>query len=178
MMTRNILVGAAATGVSAFAAGYAWVAFEFPFAILLPAVVGLLAVTLPLFAARRAVLASIIGGLAFLAAFMIALFLALTDGSPLAILPSLGSLLAAAVAGAIAGAILRGRAGALALGAFSAAGMLVGVAIVLFMRTVAPGSIDAPGAAQNLYFATTIGLLGVALGAFVGLGAWWVHDRM
>lgn len=170
-MARIVAITAAVTGLASALAGFVWVGLEFPFAILLPAVLGLLAATLlEGYDPRRAWLASVLGGIGFTVAFLVAVFLALTDGSPLALPAWAGALLAAAVAGAVTGGILEGRRGIVNMSALSAAGMVAGIVIVGLMRYLAPGSVDTAGPAQTLYFTVAIGLVGTVMGAAMGLG--------
>lgn len=171
---RAPLTGAVVTGLSAALAGYVWVGFEFPFAIVLPAFAGLLAVLWPLYDRGRVLLAAALGGIAFTGAFLVAVFLALTDGSPFALPAWAGAIAAAAVAGVVTGALLEGRRGALVMAAYSSLGMLLAVGVAAVMRTVAPAGVDVEGVTQTAYFALLIGLVGLVMGAFIGAGA----DRM
>ncbi len=176
-MTRNALLGMAVFGLASAAAGYVWVSTEFPFIILLPAVLGWFVVVRPEYGDRTAILAALVGGFTFTVVFILALFLALADGSPVSLPAWLGALLAAAVAGGLGGVLLdRGR-GATAMAGFSAVGMLAALAISLLARSVAPGSVDVEGATQSAYFASTLGLMGAVLGAAIGAGASWIARR-
>ena len=176
-MKRNALVGLAVFGLLSALAGYIWTAFEFPFAIGVPAIVGWYAVTRSDFGHRTALWAGLVGGVTFTAVFIIAVFFALTDGSPLALPAWAAAVAAAAAAGALTGLLLdRGR-GAIAMAGFSAVGMLVAIGIAALLRTVAPASVDVAGATQAIYFALTIGLVGAAMGAANGAGAAWVAEN-
>lgn len=177
-MTRNALLGMAVFGLASALAGYVWVAYEFPFAILLPAAIGWFAVVRPEYGTRTAFWAALVGGVAFTTVFILAMFLALTDGSPVSLPGWLGAVLAASVAGALVGTLLdRGR-GAVAMAGFSAIGMLVAIAISMLTRSMAPVSVDIEGMAQSAYVALTLGLMGASVGAASGAGTAWLakHD--
>jgi len=173
-MLRNSLVGLAVFGVLSATAGYVWTAFEFPFAILVPAAVGWYAVVRSDFGDRKAVWAALVGGVSFTAAFLVAVFFALTDGSPIALTAWMSATLAAAVAGAATGWLLDGGRGAITVAGFSAAGMLVATVIAGVMRTVAPAGVDVAGPTQFAYFALVLGLVGGVVGAAVGAGTSWL----
>lgn len=166
-MIRNILLGAIAFGLPAALAGYVWSAFEFPFALLLPGVVGWLVLAWS-HGTSKAAIAALVGGIAFTAAFMVGMFFAITDGSPLAVPAWLAAAAAAAAAGAIVGALLGGRSAAVRLALFSALGMFVGEVLAWAAQYAVPGSVDTPGTAQLVYMSVTVGVVGVAVGAFVG----------
>lgn len=176
-MLRNSLLGMAVFGLMAGAAGYIWTAFEFPFAILVPAAVGWYAVTRTDFDNRTALWAALVGGVTFTGAFLVAAFFALTDGSPIALTAWMSATLAAAVAGAATGWLLDGSHGSLALAIYSAAGMLAATVVAGAMRTFAPGAVDVAGPAQYAYFALTLGLVGAFLGAAIGAGTSWVAQH-
>lgn len=176
-MLRTLLTGSLITGITAALAGYIWVGFEFPFAIVLPAALGLLAVTWPLYGARRSLTAAAVGGVSFTVAFLVAVFLAITDGSPVAPPAYAGAVVAAAIAGAITGFVLEGRRGVVPVGGFSAIGMVAGVLVAAAMRAVAPAGVDVAGATQTAYFAAVIGLIGVVMGAAFGVGVYRSHQR-
>ena len=182
-MLRNSLLGVAAFGLLSMAAGYVWTAFEFPFAIIVPAAVGWYVVARPDFGERTALWAALVGGVSFTVAFMFALFLALTDGSPIALSAWASAVLAAAAAGAVTGWLLGGGRGSIAETGFSALGMLAATVVLGFMRSIAPGSVDVAGPAQYAYFALSIGLVGALMGAAIGAGTSWVamhsgaHER-
>jgi len=177
-MLKNSLLGLAVFGLMSAAAGYVWTAFEFPFAILLPAAVGWYAVTRHDFGNRKALWAGLVGGISFTAAFLVAVFFALTDGSPIALTAWMSATLAAAVAGAATGWLLGGMRGSLAVAGFSAAGMLAATVAMGVMRAVAPDAVDVAGAAQNAYFALSIGLVGAFVGAAVGAGTSWLAAHL
>lgn len=176
-MLRATMIGALVFGVVAAVAGYLWTAFEFPFAILLPAFVGWYAVTRMHYDNRKALLTGAVGGVSFTALFLLGVFFALTDGSPLALSAWLAAALAAAAAGALTGSVLGGAKGAAALGVFSAAGMLTATLFAGLMRSVAPGAVDVEGITQYLYFALTIGLIGAFVGGFIGAGVSWLRSH-
>jgi len=176
-MIRNSLIGMAVFGLMAGAAGYIWTAFEFPFAILIPAAVGWYAVTRTDFGNRTALWAALVGGVTFTGAFLVAAFFALTDGSPIALTAWMSATLAAAVAGAATGWLLDRSHGSLALAVYSAAGMLAATIVAGAMRTFAPGAVDVAGPAQYVYFALTLGLVGAFLGAAIGAGTSWVAEH-
>jgi len=176
-MLRNSLTGLLVFGLLSAAAGYVWTAFEFPFAILIPAAVGWYAVVRSDFGSRKAWWAAFVGGVSFTAAFMVAVFFALTDGSPIALTAWMSATLAAAIAGAATGWLLDGGRGALAVAGFSAAGMLVATVVAGVMRAVAPASIDVAGPAQVAYFALVLGLVGGVVGAAVGAGTSWLASH-
>jgi hypothetical protein len=176
-MLRSSALGALAFGAAAAITGYLWTAFEFPFAIVLAGVVGWLVVAWPVYGAKRAWIAAAVGGVSFTAAFLVGVFFALTDGSPLALPAWLAAALAAAIAGGLTGAVLQGRRGALALSGFSVVGMLVGVTLAAIARFVAPASVDVAGPTQYAYFAISIGLVGAAVGAAVGAGVSWLQQH-
>jgi len=173
-MLRNSLIGLVVFGLLAGAAGYIWIAFEFPFAILVPAAAGWYAVVRSDFGNRKALWAALLGGASFTAAFIVAAFFALTDGSPIALTAWMSATLAAGVAGAVTGWLLDGARGSLAVALFSAVGMLAATVVAGFMRTVAPGAVDVEGPAQIAYFAVVLGLVGAFVGAAVGAGTSWV----
>jgi hypothetical protein len=171
------MTGVLAFGVVAAIAGYVWTAFEFPFAILLPAFVGWYAVTRLHYDNRKSLITGLVGGVSFTALFMLGVFFALTDGSPIALTAWASAALAAAAAGALTGAVLGKSKGALTLAVFSAAGMLVATIAAGLMRTVAPASVDVAGLAQSLYFAATMGIIGALVGGFIGAGVSWFKDH-
>jgi len=170
-------MGMATFGLLAVAAGYVWTAFEFPFAIIVPAAVGWYVVVRSDFGNSTALWAALIGGVSFTVAFMFALFLALTDGSPVALTAWMSAVLAAAVAGATTGWLLDGSRGSLTVAGFSALGMLAATVVMGFLRSVAPVSVDVAGPTQYAYFALAIGMVGALVGAAVGAGASWVASH-
>jgi hypothetical protein len=176
-MARNALIGTAAFGVTEAVAGYLWTVFEFPFAIVLPGIVGWYAVTRPDFGNRKALWAGMVGGLTFTALMIAAFFFAITDGSPVPLPASVGALIAAAGAGALAGWLLERGHGALAMAGFSAAGMLAAMVLMTLMQLVAPASIDVEGPSQYAYFALNNGLAGAAIGAVLGAGTAWLSTH-
>lgn len=174
-MLRSSLLGALAFGLTAAVAGYLWTTFEFPFALLLSGTVGWLVVTWTAYGPRKSLLAGLLGGTTFTAAFLVGIFFAITDGSPFALPAWLAAAAAAALAGGLTGALLAGRRGAAVLALFSAAGMLVGEVLAWLVQVLSPASIDVPGPAQTLLFTLAIGLVGTALGAFIGAGLARLH---
>lgn len=172
-MLRNALTGSVVFGLSAAAAGYVWTAFEFPFVIVIPAVVGS-SVVARAFGPRKAVIAGVVGGVAFTIAFLFAVFLALTDGSPVALSAWASATLAATLAGAAIGAVLHGVRGSVVMAAFSASGMLGATIVMGLVRSMAPASVDVAGPAQYLYVAVALGLVGAVVGAAIGAGAAWL----
>ncbi len=174
-MKRTMLIGGLAFGVSAAIAGYVWVAFEFPFAILLPAFVGWYSVVRGSFGMRKAVAAASVGGVTFTGLFLVAMFLALTDGSPLALAAWMAAVLAAGAAGALAGAVLDRAHGARVMSVASAAGMLVATVAAGALRLMAPAAVDTAGAAQNVYVLALLGLVGTIVGAAIGAGVKRLH---
>jgi len=176
-MLRNSLIGHAVFGLSAAAAGYIWTAFEFPFAILIPAALGWYAVVRPDYGNRKALWAALVGGVSFLGAFLLATFFALTDGSPVALTAWMSATLAAGVAGAATGWLLDGARGSLAIALFSAVGMLAATVVAGVMRTYAPGAVDVAGPTQFAYFALVLGVVGAFVGAAVGAGTSWVSTH-
>ncbi len=177
-MLRNTLIGAAVFGVLGAAAAYIWTAFEFPFAILIPAFVGWYAVTRGEFGSRKAWISGLVGGISFTAVFMVALFMALTEGSGIALTAWMSAVLAASVAGALTGWVLGGMRSALTVAVFSAVGMLIAVMVAGALRAVAPAAIDVEGVAQFTYFALTMGLVSTIVGAAAGASVWWVKHRL
>jgi len=175
-MLRNALTGSVVFGLSAAAAGYVWTAFEFPFVIVIPAIVGSYFVTRA-FGRRKALIAGAVGGVAFTVAFLFAVFLALTDGSPVALSAWASATLAAALAGAAMGAVLRGVRGSVVMAAFSASGMLGATLVMGLVRALAPASVDVAGPAQYLYVAVALGLVGAVVGAALGAGAAWLAGQ-
>lgn len=173
-MVRNSLIGMIAFGLVAALAGYVWTTFEFPFAIVLPAMIGAYAVTRSDFGNRKALVVGLLGGVVFTGALMVAMFLAIADSSPLPIAGWLGALLAAALAGAVVGAVLGHARGAVVMAAFSAAGMLAAIVALSIMRAAAPASVDVEGAAQAVYFSTAIGVVGALVGLAAGAGTAWI----
>lgn len=176
-MLRNTLVGALVFGVTGAAAAYNWTAFEFPFAIVVPAFVGWYAVIRSDFGNRKALVGGLVGGIAFTAVFMLALFFALTDGSPIALTAWVSAVFAAAVAGALTGWILGGMRPALTVAGFSATGMLAAVVVAGLLRMVAPSSVDIEGTAQFAYFALTMGVVSTIVGAASGAAVSWVKSH-
>ncbi len=172
-MLRNTLIGAAVFGVTGTAAAYIWTAFEFPFVIAVPAFLGWYAVIRGDFGNRKALVGGLVGGLTF-GVLMVALFLALTDGSPIALTGWMSAVLAATVAGALTGAVLGGTRPALSVAGFSAAGMLVAVVAAGLLRLVAPSAIDVEGIAQYTYFALSLGVVSTIVGAASGAAVSWV----
>ena len=177
-MLKNSLIGAAVFGLASAAAGYVWVAFEFPFAIVFPAAIGWYAVTIADFGHRKALWAALLGGIAFTGAFMSAIFLALTDGSPFALTAWMSAVLAAAVAGAVTGWLLDRSHGSLSMALFSAAGMLAATVAMGLMRSFAPAATDVAGPIQSAYFALAQGLVGVFVGAALGAGTSWLAGHL
>lgn len=173
-MLRNTLLGAAAFGLSAAVAGYVWTAFEFPFAIIVPAILGWYVVARMHFGHRTAMWAALLGGATFTAAFMVALFFALTDGSPVAPAPWMIATLSAVMAGAVTGALLGGWRGSRVIAAFAGGGMLLATVAAGVLRAVAPDAVDVAGQTQYLYFAGVIGLIGAIVGAATGAGVAWL----
>ncbi len=176
-MLRNTLTGAAVFGVLGASAAYIWTAFEFPFAIVVPAFVGWYAVIRGDFGSRKALVGGLVGGVSFTVVFMLALFFALTDGSPVVLTAWMSAVLAAAVAGALTGWVLGGVRPALTVGGFSAVGMLVAVAAAGLLRTVAPSAVDVEGAVQYGYFALSMGVVSTILGAASGAAVSWVKGH-
>lgn len=176
-MLRNTLIGAAAFGLTAAAAGYIWTAFEFPFAILVPAVLGWYLVARMHYARRTAMWAALLGGATFTAAFMVAVFFALTDGSPVAPAPWMAATFAALAAGAVTGALLGGWRGSKVIALFSGAGMLLATVMTGVLRAVAPEAVDVAGQTQYLYFAGVLGIVGAIVGAAAGAGVAWLKLR-
>lgn len=177
-MLRNAMRGAVAFGVSGLISAYAWTVFEFPFAIIVPAFIGWYVVIRSQYDTRKALLGGAVGGVAFTGVLLVAMFLALTDGSPLALTSGMSAILAAAVAGALTGWVLGGAKPALAVAGFSAAGMLLAVVIAGGLRTVAPAAVDIEGAAQYAYFALSMGAVSTIVGAAVGAAVAWVRSHM
>lgn len=176
-MLKNAIVGLMVFGLLAAAAGYVWTAFEFPFAILIPAAAGWYAVVRPEFGNRTALWAALVGGVTFTVAFLVATFFALTDGSPVALTAWMSATLAAAIAGAATGWLLDRSRGSLTVAAFSAVGMLMATVVAGVIRAVAPSSVDVPGPVQYAYVAVVMGLVGAFTGAAAGAGASMVASR-
>lgn len=173
----NALVGSMAFGVPALIAGYVWIALEFPFAIVAPAAIGWYVVSRRAYGGRTAAWAALFGGVTFTLTFIVAVFLALTDGSPFAPTAWLSATLAAGAAGAVTGWLLGRVRGALAIALFSAAGMFAAAMLAGLMRSVAPSSVDVEGFAQTAYFSIVQGLIGAIVGAAVGGGVAWLKSR-
>lgn len=176
-MLRNSMIGLVVFGLASAAAGYIWTAYEFPFAIVLPAAIGWYAVTKPDFGNRTALLAALVGGVSFTGAFLVAVFFALTDGSPIALTAWMSATLAAAVAGALTGWVMDRMRGAGTMAMYSAAGMLLATTVSTLMRAAAPASVDVEGATQYAYFALVIGVVGAIVGVAVGAGSSWLAER-
>ncbi|MHB9003048.1 MAG: hypothetical protein ACYC6C_03160 [Coriobacteriia bacterium] len=177
MLLRNTLIGAAAFGLAAAAAGYIWTAFEFPFVIIVPAVLGWYLVARMHYVQRTALWAALLGGATFTAAFMVAVFFALTDGSPVAPTPWMAATFAAIAAGAVTGALLGGWRGSRVIALFAGVGMLLATAMTGVLRAVAPESVDVAGQTQYLYFASVLGVVGAIVGAAAGAGVAWLKLR-
>lgn len=173
-LLRNSLIGLLAFGLSAAVAGYVWTTFEFPFVIVVPAALGWYAVVFTEYGRRKAMLAALVGGATFTIAFLVAMFFALTDGSPIALTAWMSATLAAALAGAVTGLLVDGWRGVITIAAFSALGMLVATIVSGALRTLAPSAVDVVGPAQSAYFAMQIGLVGGIVGAAVGAGTSWL----
>lgn len=169
-MLRNVIVGAVVVGVTAALAGYVWTAYEFPFAIVLPAALGWYAVSRGSFGGRRAMWAAVVGGVTFTGVLLVGMFFAITDGSPVAVTGWLAAVLAAILAGALTGTVLDARRGPVLVAAYSGAGMVLATVAVALLRSVAPAGTDQPGLAQYAYFALAQGVVGVLVGAAMGAG--------
>lgn len=169
-MLRTALIGAGVFGVSAALAGYLWTAFEFPFVIVVPAALGWYAVVRFGFDRARAPMAALVGGVTFTAALLVAMFFALTDGSPLPLGPAASAIMAAAVAGALSGWVLARTRGALTMAGVSMLGMGVATLVTGALRAATPAAAQVEGPAQAAYFALAIGLVGLIVGAAVGAG--------
>lgn len=176
-MTRKTMLGAGVFGLLSAVAGYVWVAFEFPFAVLLPAAVGWYVVTRSEETPRTAFTAALVGGVSFTAVLLVGMFLAITDGSPLPINGAIAALAAAAAAGALTGWVLDRGHGALVMAVSSTAGMAVAVAVSAVLRQLAPASTETPGLAQSGWAAMSLGLVGAFVGAAVGFGVAWISQR-
>jgi hypothetical protein len=176
-MLRNTLIGAAVFGVLGASAAYIWTAFEFPFAIVVPAFVGWYVVVRAEYGSRKGLIAGLVGGVGFTVVFMLALFFALTDGSPIALTGWMSAVLAASVAGALTGWVLGGVRPAMTVAGFSAIGMLVAVTVAGLMRMVAPSAVDVEGAVQYAYFALSMGVVSTILGAASGAAVSWVKTH-
>lgn len=174
-MLRNALRGALAFGLSAGLAGYIWTAFEFPFAVLLPAAIGWYVIVRHDFGAGKAWAAAGAGGVTFTGVLIVGMFLAISDGSPVAITGWLASVLAAVVAGAITGFVIAGWRASGPLAAFAAVGMGVAVMVGVVLRELQPVAAQSPGMVQALTFAIAMGLIGAVVGASVGAGVTWVR---
>ncbi len=177
-MLKNSLVGAAVFGLASAAAGYVWVAYEFPFAIVFPAAIGWYAVTVADFGQSKALWTALLGGVTFTGAFMVAIFLALTDGSPLALTAWMSAVLAAAAAGAVTGWLLDRSHGSLTMALFSAVGMLAATVVMGLMRSFTPAGADVAGPIQSAYFALAQGMVGVFVGAALGAGTSWLAAHL
>lgn len=173
-MLRQALLGSLVFGALAALAGLVWTAFEFPFAIVLPAAVGWYAVVRPHFGARRALFAGAVGGVTFTAVLMFGMFLAITDGAPVAITGWLAAMLAAVVAGALTGEVIGGVRASLPVAAFSAIGMLLATFAAAVFRDIAPDAAQTEGLVQYGYFAVSQGVIGAFVGAAAGAGVFWV----
>lgn len=176
-MVRNASLGALVFGVLGAAAGYIWTAFEFPFAIILPAFAGWYAVVRPDFGNRKALYSALVGGVAFTGVLLVGMFLAITDGSPVPITGSLAAILAAVVAGALTGMVFGGTRAALPIAAFSAVGMSIAVLAAGILRGLTPEAANVPGFTQYAYFALAMGVIGGFVGAAVGAGVSWVRRQ-
>lgn len=176
-MIRNAVLGVLAFGVTAAAAGWVWTAFEFPFAIMLPAVVGWFVVVRARYDGRKALTAALVGGIAFTAVFIGGLFLAITDGSPVPMAGWLAAVLSASGAGAITGWVIGRTQGAGIMAAFTAVGMLAAVLAAAVLQSAAPGSVQVAGSAQSAYVALQMGVIGALVGAAAGAGVAYVADR-
>lgn len=176
-MLRSASLGALVFGLTAALAGFVWTAFEFPFAIVVPAFAGWYAVVRPRFGTRKAVFAGLAGGFTFTILFLFGMFLAISDGSPIAITGWLAAVLAAVVAGALTGEVVGGAKAALPIAAFSALGMILATMAAAVLRDVAPAATQIEGVAQYAYFALAQGVIGVLVGAAVGAGVHWVGEH-
>lgn len=175
-MARLAAIGALVLGITAAVAGYVWTAFEFPFTIIVPAFVGWYIVArVAGYANRTALLAGLVGGVAFTVVFLFGISLALNDDSPVPFTAWLAAAAAAAVAGALAGTILGRMRGAAVLAVFSGVGMLIASLLLGLMRENPPAGTEVPGPAQYLYFAAAIGIVGLILGGFIGAGVSWLR---
>jgi hypothetical protein len=176
-MLKSILTGTAVFGFTAAAAGYVWTAFEFPFALLVPAALGWYFLVRPLWGNVKALEAALVGGATFTAVFLFAVFLALADGSSVALAPWVAAVLASGVAGAATGALLGGWRGAWPMALFAGAGMALATVATGVLRSVAPAAVDIEGQAQYLYFAMVQGVVGALVGAAIGAGVVWVREH-
>lgn len=175
-MARSGLIGAAAFGLSGLLAAYVWTLYEFPFVVALQWALGWGVVAL-LHYPRRAGIAAVVGGVAYTAAFLVAMFLAITDGSPVPITGWLAVTIAAVLAGAATGAVLDRYRGALVLAGASALGMLLGTIIAGIFVQAAPVAVDSEGTVQYLYFALAQGIVGAFTGATIGAAAAWLKQE-
>lgn len=167
-MVRNTLIGAAVFGVLGAAAAWIWTTLEFPFAIVVPAMVGWFAVTRGAYGNRKALIAGLVGGLGFTAVFIVAMFFALTDGSPVQLTGWMAAVLAAAAAGALTGWVLGGGSGSLVVASFSAAGMLMAVVAAGLLKAAAPSAVNVAGTVQAAYFTLSMGVVATIVGAASG----------
>ena len=167
-MGRIMLVGSAVFGLGAAIAGYVWVAFEFPWIIIVPATLGWYAVCRMRFDQATALKAGAVGGVLFTVAFMVSMFLAITDGSPVALPSWLGPIAAAGIAGAVVGAMLGKVKGAGVGGLYSAVGMSAAVVVMALTRDLAPAATQQPGSAQSMWVAAMLLVVGALVGASAG----------
>lgn len=175
-MIKSAVLGGLAFGITAAIAGYVWTAFEFPFVIVVPAVVGWFVVVRARHELRTALTAALVGGIAFTALFIGGLFLAITDGSPVPMVGWLAAVLAAAVAGAITGWVIGRARGAGVIAAFTAAGMLAAVVAAALLQGVAPEAVQVADPAQYAYVALQMGVIGALVGAAAGAGVAYVDS--
>ncbi len=173
----NAAIGAVVFGLAGAAAGALWIGLEFPFAVVLPAALGWLAVSWGPFGRRRALWAALVGGASFTVAFVLSLFAAIADGSPVDLPAWAAAVFSAAVAGALTGAVLDRARGAGWMALFSAAGMALGTVATLAARAIAPTGVDVPGVAQTAYFSAVQGVVGAITGAAIGYGVAWLAHR-
>ncbi len=167
-MLRSAAFGALVFGAGGLVAGWLWNVTDVPLFVFIPWALGWLLVTRGPFGWPVAWKAGLVGGTSFTVAFLVALFLAITDGSPL----PLAGWMAAGIAGAVAGGLTalvvdRGSAAVFAIAA--GLGMVVGTVVGGLVPSVAPTAANSPGQVQALAFAIQQGVVSAFAGVGIGI---------
>lgn len=167
-MFRNAVIGAIVFGLTAALAGYLWLALEFPWVIVIPAALGWYAVVREPYGQRKALISAAVGGVLFTVVLIMAMYLAISDDVSIALPAWIGPVAAGALAGAIVGAVIGRARGASTVALFAGASMAVAVALAEVARNVQPASVQQEGAAQSLWVAGVLLVVGLVLGAACG----------
>ena len=141
---------------------------ENPKESMVPAILGWYVVCRDRFDSKTALKTAAVGGVLFTIVFMFSMFLALTDGSPIALPSWFGPIVAGAVAGAVVGAMLGKSRGAGIGAVWTAGGMAAAVGAMAIANSFAPAATQQPGATKSLWVAGMLLIVGVFAGAAAG----------